>query len=95
MSQKEWLSKKLFFDKLEEKRVFEIICSILDEMGFVILEKNDDFAISDYISDSIQFISFIIRIEEKIGKNLPDEFLSFEILKSAKGFSNKLSTLFC
>lgn len=72
--------------------MYKVICSILDDMGFVIFESGD-FDISDYIVDSIQFISFIVNIEEKLQINLPDDFLSFDVLKSAKGLANKLSCL--
>jgi len=70
--------------------MYDIICSILDEMGFVILDEEDDFDISDYIIDSIQFISFIVKIEEKLKVSLPDDFLTTEILKSSVGLANKL-----
>ena len=71
--------------------MYNVICSILDDMGFVILEAEKDFDISDYIIDSIQFISFIVNIEKKLNISLSDDFLSIEILKSAIGFANKLS----
>lgn len=71
--------------------MYNIICSILDEMGFVVLEVGDDFDISDYIVDSIQFITFIVNIEEKLNVDLPDDFLSTEVIKSAIGLANKLS----
>lgn len=73
--------------------MYEIICSVLDEMGFVVLETEGDFDIGDYIVDSIQFISFIVKIEGKMGVSLPDDFLSLEILKSASGLANKLSEI--
>jgi len=68
---------------------YQTICSILDEMGFTIFEK-EDFAISDYIVDSLQFISFIFQLESKLEIELPDDFMLFDILKSAYGLSNKL-----
>lgn len=71
--------------------MYDLICTVLDEMGFVIIDQGDDFAIDDYITDSLQFITFIVSIEKKLGKNLPDEFLSFDLLKSARGLSNKLT----
>lgn len=73
--------------------MYEIICSVLDEMGFVVLETEGDFDIGDYIVDSIQFISFIVKIEGRMGVSLPDDFLSLEILKSASGLANKLSEI--
>ncbi len=61
-----------------------------EELGLVILgDELDDFPICDYIPDSITFVQFIISIEEKIGINLTDDFLDFELLSSAKGFSEE------
>ena len=70
--------------------MYETIVSILDDMGFVVFETGEDFNISDYIVDSLQFISFIVSIEQKLDITLTDDFLSLEILKSARGLSNKL-----
>lgn len=44
--------------------MYNMICSVLDDMGYVVLEAGEDFNISDYIVDSIQFISFIVNIEK-------------------------------
>lgn len=72
-------------------RLREILIKILEEMGFIIFEKNDDdFDIGDYITDSIRFIQFIINIEQLIGLELPDDFLQFDVLASANGLANKL-----
>ncbi len=72
--------------------MLELLISVLEEMGYVILEKEgEDFSISDYISDSIQFISFIINIEDKIGVELTDDFLRYDIMHSAIGFANMLN----
>lgn len=73
----------------------EVLVEILEEMGFIIFEKNDeDINIGDYITDSIQFISFIINIEQLLGTELTEDFLQFDILSSVNGLSNKLSA-FC
>jgi len=71
---------------------YQILLKILQEnLGFVIFDdEQDDFAISDYIPDSITFIQFIIAIEEELASELPDDFLDLEILSSAKGFAEKL-----
>ena len=52
----------------------------------------DDFAIDEYIFDSVEFIQFIVSIEEEIGHDLPDDFLNMEILCSARGFAAKLDS---
>lgn len=72
---------------------FSLIKKVLEEQfGMVVLDdEKEDFAISDYLTDSIMFIEFINSIENEIGKELPDDFLLYEALNSAKGFSEKLS----
>ena len=73
------------------KNAFQLILKVLqEELGLVILgDESDDFPICDYIPDSITFVQFIISIEEKIGINLTDDFLDFELLSSTKGFSEE------
>lgn len=59
--------------------------------GIIFLDEvQDDFAVSDYVQDSIGFMTFIVSVEEELGTELPDDFLNFELLSSAKGFSEKL-----
>ena len=72
---------------------FQVIMDVLEgELGLIIfIEDNNDFSISDYIIDSIVFIQFIIAIEEKLGRELSDDFLDYESLNSAKGFAEKLN----
>ena len=72
---------------------YQILIEILEEnFGiFIIEDKEKDFSINDYITDSLLFIQFVLAIEEKIGAELSDDFLDFEILNSAKGFSEKLN----
>jgi len=69
-----------------------MLVKILEEkLGFAIIsDEKDDFVISDYIPDSTAFIQFIIAIEEELGSDLPDDFLDYDILSSAKGFAEKL-----
>ena len=71
--------------------MYDVICDVLDDMGFVVMERGEDFDINDYIADSIMFISFIVGIENKLNTCLTDDYLSVDLLKSAKGFANKLS----
>lgn len=73
---------------------YSMLLKILEEkFGFAFFdEEEDDFNINDYISDSILFIQFILVIESEIGIDLTDDFLDLEILKSAKGFVEKLDS---
>ena len=69
----------------------KMIIDILEDSGFIIFDdKEQDFCISDYIVDSLQFMNFIMKIEEQLGTHLPDDFLGFDILDSVNGLANKL-----
>ena len=74
------------------RNALNIILDVLNESFGIIIVDDDDFAINDYISDSITFIQFIIALEKKIQLTLPDDFLVVDILNSAKGFAEKLSS---
>ena len=71
---------------------YQILKKVLQEnFGvFVFGDEQEDFSISDYVSDSISFIQFITAIEEELGSELSDDFLDLELLSSAKGFLEKL-----
>jgi acyl carrier protein len=74
-------------------KVYENLITVLEDMGYLVFEKeDDDFEIGNYIVDSLNFIDFIVRIEEKLEIELSDDFLNYELIMSAKGFSNKIFT---
>lgn len=81
-------------EKVNMVSTYELLLKVLsDDLGFIVLkDEQDDFSISDYVGDSLTFIQLIISIENAIGQALPDDFLDFEILSSAKGFSEKLAS---
>lgn len=62
----------------------EEILNILDELGILIDEKEEDndFDLMDYFLESIQFISFIVEVEKYLGTELPDEYLMPERYRS-------------
>lgn len=55
----------------------EKIFYALENIGIAIddNEKLGDFDLSEFFVDSIQFILFIVEVEEAIGIQLPDDFL--------------------
>lgn len=63
---------------MELKKIYESIIEIMDENGIKI-ENNDPNSINlnEYINSSIQWISFILSLEEKFGIQWPDEFIFF------------------
>lgn len=62
----------------------EEVLHILDELGILIdeQEKDSDFDLMEYFLESIQFISFIVEVEEYLGTELPDEYLLPERYRS-------------
>lgn len=71
---------------------YQIILKVLNnDFGILFLgNENEDFSISDYIIESVEFIQFIIAIENEIGRELSDEFLNIEILNSARGLAEMI-----
>ena len=54
--------------------------------------KQIDLNLLDYIQDSLQFINFIIEVEERCGCVLPDELLQMDLLKSLNLFTETIQT---
>lgn len=71
---------------------YQILIKVLQEnLGiFIFNDEKEDFSICDYVTDSLSFIQFIISLEEELDKELPDDFLDYELLNSAIGFVSKL-----
>lgn len=63
------------------------IIILLHEEGFEIDYSGTDLDLRDYISDSIQFISFIVDIENKFEIEFPDEYLLYNSISSLHSFS--------
>ena len=62
----------------------EAILNILDEMGILIddKEKDTDFDLSEDFVDSVQFMTFLVEVEDYLGTDLPDDYLLFENYRS-------------
>ena len=72
--------------------VYNAIIECVEEMGDIVFEKGEaDFNIGNYITDSIIFIEYIIKLESRFEIELPEDFLTYDILYSAKVFSEKLT----
>ena len=61
---------------------------ILNNLGNSIteLDGETDIDLQEYIVDSLQFISFILSVEESFGIEFPDEMLQIENIKSLNAF---------
>ena len=75
-------------------QAYKVLLSVLEEkLGYIIIDNGqEDFAITDYIPDSLTFIQFIVALEETLGVELSDDFLDSDLLSSAKGFAEKLDS---
>lgn len=64
------------------------ILDVFSNIGVLVDEKalSNDIDLTEYISDSIQFISFIVELERYLQIELPDEFLLYENIRSLNGF---------
>lgn len=69
------------------------ICNILNEMGIYIDNNEQDINLLDYILDSIQFMDFIIKLEESLNLEIPDEYLDMNLLRSLDNFSEILNNI--
>jgi acyl carrier protein len=65
-----------------------IITNVLEEMGIPIEVggEDEDVDLREYILDSLQFVEFVVMIEEKLGTELTDEILVYDNLSSLNGF---------
>jgi len=61
-------------------------------MGVVTDESliTHDFDLAEYLFDSLQYITFIIHIEETLNIVVPDELLTAENLHSFNHFANAI-----
>lgn len=61
----------------------KILIDVFEDAGiYVDCEEKDDINISNYIKDSIQFISIIVAMEEKLEIEIPDELLELDTFSS-------------
>ena len=49
--------------------------------------------LTEYILDSIQFISFIVELERELNIEFPDELLLYDNIRSLNGFISLIENL--
>ena len=54
------------------------ILEVLEMMGIYIDDADSELNLQEYIIDSLQFITFIVNLEEKLEFTFPDEYLIYE-----------------
>lgn len=71
------------------------LINIFQDNGIYIDKKKmgEDIDLRDYITDSIQYISFIVEIEKEFDIEFPDELLLFDKIASLNGFSNIIKAI--
>ena len=70
------------------------VLEVLNELG---IETEDigenDVDLTEFIVESIMFISFIVELEDKLGIEIPEELLDINSIKSLNTFSTILEEL--
>ncbi len=70
------------------------IIEVLDEIGCAVPNVEEgDFAIIDYIPDSLSYMLFYMNLEERLDIRIPDELFKVEYLQSYNGFANAISSV--
>lgn len=68
------------------------LLSIFEELG-IIIEDEEDFDIQDYIIDSLVYMSLIVNMEQRLGFEIPDEFLLLSKMNSFNAYCDSLLAL--
>lgn len=53
----------------------------------------DDIDLTEYIEDSIQFVQFIVALEDNLNIEIPNELLNLDLLTSCNGFGSLLQDI--
>lgn len=71
---------------MENKEICDQVIEILNSIGITtnVTDMETDIDINELISDSIQWISFIISLEDKFGIEWPDDFIMINNFISLK-----------
>lgn len=64
-----------------------LIIEVLEEVGVFVENDNSDFSLEEYIENSVQFISFLATLEERLGIIFPIEQINLDNIKSVNAFS--------
>lgn len=70
---------------MDKKQINEKVILELQKLG-IFLDSIEDVNLNDYIVDSLQFISFIVQVEQAFDIVFPDEELLLNSLYSLDGF---------
>lgn len=65
----------------------------LNNIGIVMEKTDEDFDLNEYGLDSLQFISFIVEMENCFDIEFPDELLVMDTMTSFNAFTNIIEGL--
>ncbi|MBN2617909.1 MAG: acyl carrier protein [Spirochaetales bacterium] len=66
----------------------------LKEMGVDIIVSGADIDLREYIYDSLEYINFVLVLEEKLGIEVTNEAILYDNISSLQGYINLLGLLF-
>lgn len=75
------------------ENIKELIYNILIAMGIYIEKTNKDVDLTEYITDSLDYISFFVELEEALDIELPDDLFLMDTIKSINALSQKIELL--
>jgi acyl carrier protein len=64
-----------------------------ENLGIIIDNNEDNFVLSDYITDSRMFISLLVELEQMLNINIPDDFLVQDRLVTYQDLCNMIASL--
>ena len=73
--------------------ITERILNCLLELGIVFEQGENNFELTDYIEDSLTFISFVSELENEFDIEIPDEYLLQGVLGTLNDLKNIITLL--
>ncbi|RKI43017.1 hypothetical protein D7V86_00545 [bacterium D16-51] len=68
----------------------ENIVECFNNIGVLVDANLENFTLSNYITDSLSFVSLIVELEEKFNIEIPDEYLSYDALETYADIENMI-----
>ena len=70
------------------------LLNCMENIGILVMEREkQDIDLSEYLVDSLMFVSLIVEVENYFQIEIPDIYLSYQTVSSLRGFSNLIETL--
>lgn len=72
----------------------EKIRQCFENLGFMVDESEEqNFNLSDYVTDSLSYISLIVELEQSFDIEIPDDYLMQGKLETFQDICNMITTL--